>query len=51
MKSYLLDQSKIAGIGNAYIHDILQARLHPLTPLNTLTPDQISGLHAPSAKA
>jgi len=47
VKSYLLDQSKIAGIGNAYIHDILfLARLHPLTQLITLTPDQISGLHA-----
>jgi formamidopyrimidine-DNA glycosylase len=30
LKAFLLDQSKVAGIGNAYIHDILfLARLHP----------------------
>ena len=30
LKSFLIDQSKLAGIGNAYIHDILfLARLHP----------------------
>lgn len=30
VKAFLLDQSKVAGIGNAYIHDILFiARLHP----------------------
>ena len=38
VKSFLLDQSKIAGIGNAYIHDILfRARLHPLRTISTLT--------------
>jgi len=45
IKSFLLDQSKIAGIGNAYIHDILfLARLHPLRPIDTLTEDEVAGL-------
>jgi len=45
IKSFLLDQSKIAGIGNAYIHDILfRARLHPLRPINTLTEGEVEGL-------
>jgi formamidopyrimidine-DNA glycosylase len=38
IKTILLDQTCIAGIGNAYIHDILfLARLHPLRPANSLT--------------
>ncbi|MEW6504533.1 MAG: DNA-formamidopyrimidine glycosylase family protein [Chloroflexota bacterium] len=45
VKSILLNQSKIAGIGNAYIHDILfLARLHPLRPVNSLTDTEIEGL-------
>ena len=37
IKSFLLDQSKLAGIGNAYIHDILfLAKLHPLRTVDTL---------------
>ena len=36
VKAFLLDQSRLAGIGNAYIHDILWlARIHPLRKLNT----------------
>lgn len=47
IKSYLLDQSQIAGIGNFYIHDILfQARLHPLRKANTLTDADIDALAA-----
>jgi formamidopyrimidine-DNA glycosylase len=46
LKTFLLDQSKIAGIGNAYIHDILfLARLHPLRPLPTLSDEEIVHLH------
>jgi len=46
LKAFLLDQSKIAGIGNAYIHDILfLARLHPLRPLPTLSDAEIGQLH------
>lgn len=45
LKTWLLDQSKIAGIGNAYIHDILFfARLHPLRRIETLTPAEIEAL-------
>ncbi len=37
LKSVLLDQSKMAGIGNAYIHDILFfAKLHPLCQISKL---------------
>lgn len=42
VKSFLLDQSKIAGIGNAYVHDILFiAGLHPLRTLNTLNEGEV----------
>jgi len=47
LKSYLLDQDRIAGIGNFYIHDILfQARLHPLRAIQTLNEYEILGLAA-----
>ncbi|MEW5825830.1 MAG: DNA-formamidopyrimidine glycosylase family protein [Candidatus Bipolaricaulota bacterium] len=47
IKPFLLDQTKVAGIGNAYIHDILfRARLHPLRPIATLAPPEIRRLHA-----
>jgi formamidopyrimidine-DNA glycosylase len=40
VKALLLDQSRLAGIGNAYIHDILfLARLHPLESLSNLDQD------------
>ena len=46
VKSYLLDQSRIAGIGNAYIHDILfMARIHPLRRLESLAPAEVDGLY------
>jgi formamidopyrimidine-DNA glycosylase len=45
IKSFLLDQSHLAGIGNAYIHDILfLARLHPLRPINSLAESDIEAL-------
>ena len=45
LKAFLLDQSRIAGIGNAYVHYILfLARLHPLRKINTLTEAEIAGL-------
>ena len=47
VKSFLLDQSNVAGIGNAYIHDILfLAGIHPLTPLANLDDDSIKRLFA-----
>jgi formamidopyrimidine-DNA glycosylase len=46
VKSFLLDQSRLAGIGNAYIHDILfLARLHPLRTIHSLSPAEIDGLY------
>jgi formamidopyrimidine-DNA glycosylase len=45
LKAFLLDQKNLAGIGNAYIHDILfLARLHPLRTISSLSPTEISGL-------
>jgi formamidopyrimidine-DNA glycosylase len=46
IKSYLLDQSFIAGIGNVYVQDTLWlARLHPERRANTLSDDEIAALH------
>jgi formamidopyrimidine-DNA glycosylase len=46
IKSYLLDQSFIAGIANVYIQDMLwYARIHPNRGANTLTTKEIKGLH------
>jgi formamidopyrimidine-DNA glycosylase len=46
IKSYLLDQSFIAGIGNVYIQDILwHARLHPNRKADTLESGDITRLH------
>jgi formamidopyrimidine-DNA glycosylase len=45
IKSFLLDQSKLAGIGNFYIHDILfLARLHSLRTIDTLSDTEIEAL-------
>jgi formamidopyrimidine-DNA glycosylase len=45
LKAYLLDQSEIAGIGNAYIHDILfLAGLHPQRTLDSLSDEDIGKL-------
>ena len=45
VKAFLLDQSRIAGIGNAYIHDILfLARLHPKRKIDSLSAGEIDGL-------
>jgi formamidopyrimidine-DNA glycosylase len=47
VKNFLLNQSKIAGIGNAYVHDILfLSGLHPLRTLSTLDDAGIARLHA-----
>lgn len=45
LKSLLLDQARVSGIGNAYVHDILfLARLHPLRPSNTLNEAEVQAL-------
>ncbi|MCX6091267.1 MAG: formamidopyrimidine-DNA glycosylase, partial [Candidatus Bipolaricaulota bacterium] len=47
IKSFLLDQTHVAGIGNAYIHDILfRAKLHPQRSISSLSSDEIERLHA-----
>jgi len=46
LKAFLLDQSQVAGIGNAYIHDILfLAGLHPLRLISSLTAEEIHRLY------
>ena len=45
VKSFLLNQERIAGVGNAYAHDILfLAKLHPQRTIDTLSDDEIDGL-------
>ena len=47
VKPFLLDQTRIAGIGNAYVHDILfRAKLHPLQAIPALGSDAVAQLHA-----
>lgn len=46
IKSYLLDQKFVAGIGNVYVQDILwHAQLHPNRKANTLNQDDLSKLY------
>jgi formamidopyrimidine-DNA glycosylase len=46
LKTFLLDQSRLAGIGNFYIHDILyMAKLHPNQLISSLSPAEISTLY------
>jgi formamidopyrimidine-DNA glycosylase len=46
VKSLLLDQEKLSGIGNAYAHDILwQAGLHPLRKLGSLDEEELNRYH------
>jgi formamidopyrimidine-DNA glycosylase len=46
LKSFLLDQSRIAGIGNIYADEALfRARLHPLSPAGSMKPEHHAVLH------
>ncbi len=46
VKSLLLDQSLISGLGNIYVDESLfQAKIHPLTKSDTLSPARIKDLH------
>jgi formamidopyrimidine-DNA glycosylase len=46
LKTLLLDQSFVAGVGNIYADEALwRARLHPLRAADTLTPAEIRRLH------
>ncbi len=45
IKSFLMDQHRIAGIGNIYACEILhQARMDPWRRVNTLSPDEWKGI-------
>ena len=40
LKSFLLDQSRVAGVGNIYADEALyRARLHPLSPAGSMKPE------------
>jgi formamidopyrimidine-DNA glycosylase len=46
LKSVLLDQSLVAGLGNIYVDEALfRARLHPLRDAGSLSPDEVRRLH------
>ncbi len=46
IKAVLLDQNFIAGVGNMYADEALfAARIHPLRPANSLSPDETQRLH------
>ena len=46
LKTLLLDQTFIAGVGNIYADEALwRARLHPLRAADTLTPTEVRRLH------
>ena len=46
IKSFLIDQKNVAGIGNVYIQDILfKAKLHPNRKISTLSGKEINALY------
>jgi formamidopyrimidine-DNA glycosylase len=46
IKAAILDQRTVAGVGNIYADEALwRAQVHPLTPANALTPDEVKALH------
>jgi len=46
VKSFLLDQKNMAGIGNVYVQDILfEAKLHPNRKISTLSEKKINDLY------
>jgi formamidopyrimidine-DNA glycosylase len=46
LKTALLDQRTVAGVGNIYVDEALwRARLHPLMPAQDVDPDSIRRLH------
>src|SRR5204862_5067523 len=45
VKAFLLDQKRVAGVGNIYADEALfRARIHPLRPANRLTAGQCAAL-------
>jgi formamidopyrimidine-DNA glycosylase len=46
IKAALLDQRTVAGVGNIYADEALwRAKVHPLTPANELSPDEVKAVH------
>jgi formamidopyrimidine-DNA glycosylase len=46
IKTFMLDQKNIAGIGNVYIQDMLfEAKLHPRRKISSLTDEEIAALY------
>jgi formamidopyrimidine-DNA glycosylase len=46
IKAAILDQRTVAGVGNIYADEALwRAKVHPLTPANELTSDEVKALH------
>ena len=46
VKAFLLDQRRLAGVGNIYADEALwRARIHPLRPAGELDADEVSRLH------
>ena len=46
IKTFLLDQKNVSGIGNVYIQDILfNAKLHPMRTVSSLTDTEIEALY------
>jgi len=46
VKAFLLDQRRVAGVGNIYADEALfRARIHPLTPAGRLKRAQLAALH------
>ena len=45
LKSFLLDQAGVAGVGNIYADEALyRARLHPLSPAGSMKPEHLAAL-------
>jgi len=45
LKSFLLDQSRVAGVGNIYADEALfRARLHPLSPAGSMKPEHLGAI-------
>jgi formamidopyrimidine-DNA glycosylase len=46
IKAAILDQRTVAGVGNIYADEALwRAKVHPLTPANVLTPDEVKAVY------
>ena len=46
IKSHLLDQTLVAGLGNIYVDEVLwRAQIHPARPSQTLTAEEATAIH------